>query len=52
MKTRFTLLAAFIAAFFSGFGQQIPNGSFENWTNLTLTPGWLGRCGSCRERAA
>ena len=41
MKTRFTLLAAFVAAFFSGFGQQIPNGSFETWTNPLTPDGWV-----------
>jgi len=34
MKTRYTLLAVLIAAYFLGFSQayQVPNGSFENWT--------------------
>jgi hypothetical protein len=40
MKTRFTLLAVIIAAFFSASAQQIPNGGFENWTNAVTPTGW------------
>jgi type IX secretion system substrate protein len=42
MKAKFTLLTALIAVFFTGFAQQVPNGSFENWvgTSPTLPVGW------------
>jgi len=42
MKTKFTLLAVLIAAYFTGFGQQVPNGSFETWTNAWTPTGWIG----------
>ncbi len=40
MKTKFTLVALLIAAFFSGFAQQVPNGSFENWTSSVTPDSW------------
>jgi hypothetical protein len=40
MKTKITLLAVFITMFLSGFSQQIPNGSFETWTNAYTPTGW------------
>jgi hypothetical protein len=42
MKTRITLLAIFISAFYTGFSQQVPNESFETWTNEFTPTGWVG----------
>ena len=40
MKTKITFLAILAFAFFSGFGQQVPNGSFESWSNGYYPDGW------------
>ena len=40
MKAKFTLVVALMATFFSGFSQQIPNGSFETWTDKYTPAGW------------
>ena len=41
MKTRFTLLAVLLTAYFTGFAQQPANGSFETWTNAYTPAGWV-----------
>lgn len=40
MKTKFTLLMAFVAAFVALNAQQIPNGGFENWSVSYKPDGW------------
>lgn len=41
MKTKFTLLVFFVAAFFAGNAQQVPNLSFDLWTTTQFAPdGW------------
>src|SRR5580692_8734694 len=40
MKRKITLSAVFMAILFAGFAQQIPNGSFENWTNPNTPVSW------------
>lgn len=42
MKTKITLLVAFLAAFFMGFAQQPPNGGFENFSDPYTPTGWIG----------
>ena len=42
MKIRFTLLAAFLMIMATSFAQQVPNGSFENWTNEYSCTSWTG----------
>lgn len=42
MRTKFTLLVVFFAAFFKSFAQQPLNGSFENWTNTYTPTSWVG----------
>ena len=37
MKTKFTLLAAMLVAFFFTKAQQVPNGGFENWGTYAPT---------------
>ncbi len=42
MKTKFTLLAVMIMAFFFTNAQQVPNNSFETWTAPGYAPdGWV-----------
>ena len=41
MKAKFTLLTVLVAVFFSGFAQQVPNGSFETFTNAYTPQGWV-----------
>ena len=38
MKTKFTILALLFAGFFSANAQQIPNGSFDDWSTNPLAP--------------
>lgn len=38
MKTKFTLLVLLFAGFFSVNAQQIPNGSFDDWSTNPLAP--------------
>ena len=40
MKAKFTLLTVLVAVFFTGFAQQVPNGSFETFTNAYTPQGW------------
>jgi hypothetical protein len=40
MKTKFTLLAVLVALFVTTKAQQIPNGSFEAWTNPLAPDSW------------
>jgi len=42
MKTKFTLLTVFVAAFLTGFAQQPTNGGFETWTNAYTPSSWSG----------
>lgn len=42
MKLKITLLTLFVTVFMTGFSQQIPNGSFETWTNSYTPAGWNG----------
>src|ERR1700677_3907159 len=42
MKIKFTLLAVFLMTLATGFAQQVPNASFENWTNEFTCTGWTG----------
>jgi hypothetical protein len=42
MKIKFTLLAVLLSSFFIGKAQQVPNGSFENWSNEYTPVGWTG----------
>ncbi|MBS1612864.1 MAG: T9SS type A sorting domain-containing protein [Bacteroidetes bacterium] len=40
MKTKFTLLVVLVATFFGVRAQQLPNFTFENWTDSTAPDGW------------
>jgi hypothetical protein len=40
MKTKFTLLAFLVAAFFAASAQTIPNAGFETWTSPLNPDGW------------
>ncbi len=40
MKTKFTLLALLITAFFAASAQQLPNAGFETWTSPNNPDGW------------
>ncbi|MCW5907932.1 MAG: T9SS type A sorting domain-containing protein [Chitinophagales bacterium] len=40
MKTKFTLLTAFVATFVALNAQQVPNGGFENWGISYKPDGW------------
>jgi hypothetical protein len=42
MKKKVTALAVLTTLFFVGFAQQVPNGSFENWTNEYTCTSWTG----------
>jgi len=42
MKGKVILLGILVAAFLPGFAQQVPNGSFENWSNVFTPQGWTG----------
>ena len=45
MKAKFTLLTVLVAVFFTGFAQQVPNGSFETFTNAYTPQGWVSTDG-------
>jgi hypothetical protein len=40
MKSKFTLVAALVVAFFAVNAQQIPNAGFETWSSATNPDGW------------
>ena len=40
MKIKFAFLTALVFAVISGFGQQVPNGGFETWTNAVTPQSW------------
>jgi len=40
MKSKFTLVAALLVAFFAVNAQQVPNAGFETWTSATNPDGW------------
>lgn len=40
MKSKFTLLAALMVAFFAVNAQQVPNGGLNSWTNSLAPDGW------------
>jgi hypothetical protein len=42
MKAKIYFFILFTAMFVSGYSQQVPNGSFENWTNSYTPTGWSG----------
>jgi len=42
MEKKFTLLALLVIVFITGYSQQVPNGSFENWSNEFTPVGWTG----------
>jgi len=42
MNKKITFLAALILTAISGFAQQVPNESFETWTNAYTPTGWVG----------